>query len=72
MSLLIYIASPLGGLLNPVISFVALYYLIKAYATQKQELSETKDVLEKTEVNSKKLADAQVELTHAISAQRLP
>lgn len=61
----------IGGLLNPVISFVALYYLIKAYSTQKQELSETKDVLEKTEVNSKKLADAQVELAHAISSQLL-
>lgn len=60
-----------GGLLNPVISFVALYYLIKAYTTQKQELRETKSVLEKTEVNSKKLADAQVELAHAISSQLL-
>lgn len=42
-----------GGILNPIISFMALIYLIKAYSSQKQELEETKVALKETaEYNS--------------------
>lgn len=37
-----------GGILNPIISFTALIYLIKAYSSQKQELAETKAALKET------------------------
>ncbi|WP_156486246.1 hypothetical protein [Marinomonas sp. TW1] len=48
-----------GGILNPFVSSLALFFLIKAYTTQKEELKETRLVLEKTETNSKELADSQ-------------
>ena len=37
-----------GGLLNPIISFTTLIFLIKAYYSQRQELEETKAALEAT------------------------
>ncbi|WP_286265953.1 hypothetical protein [Thalassotalea atypica] len=35
----------IGGILNPIIASLALIYLIKTYATQKEELTETKKAL---------------------------
>ncbi len=48
-----------GGLLNPFVSSLALYFLIKAYITQKEELVETRRVLEKTEESNKEAARSQ-------------
>ncbi|EGR4675497.1 hypothetical protein C4G56_RS23480 [Vibrio parahaemolyticus] len=59
----------LGGILNPIISLLALVYLVKAYRSQKQELAETKNVLEQTERHNEKLADAQVSLANTIESQ---
>jgi uncharacterized membrane protein len=52
----------LGGILNPLVSSIALFFLIKAYISQKEELAETRSVLEKTEINSKDLAESQKSL----------
>ncbi|MDX7787021.1 hypothetical protein [Aeromonas caviae] len=59
-----------GGLLNPLVSSLALYFLIKAYLTQKEELVETRQVLEKTEESNKEVAKSQkllVETQHLTS-----
>jgi hypothetical protein len=37
-----------GGLLNPLIAFLAFYWLTQSVLLQKQELSETRDALERT------------------------
>lgn len=51
-----------GGLINPLTSLVALYFLIQAYTTQKEELKETKDALKESAIHSKTAAHAQSEL----------
>jgi len=51
-----------GGILNPLVSAMALFFLIKAYITQKEELRETRRVLEETEKSNKKLSDSQEKL----------
>ncbi|WAG12386.1 hypothetical protein NRZ32_04405 [Aeromonas dhakensis] len=53
----------IGGILNPLISFTALLYLIKAYRSQKQELEETKDVLKKTEIHNSSISKTQISQT---------
>lgn len=51
-----------GGMLNPLVSALALFFLIKAYVTQKEELRETRRVLEETEKSNKKLSESQEKL----------
>ncbi|QXE10506.1 MULTISPECIES: hypothetical protein [Pseudomonas] len=51
-----------GGLVNPLASTIALYFLIKAYLSQKEELSETKDALKESAEQNKISAEAQREL----------
>jgi len=53
----------IGGILNPLISFTALLYLIKAYRSQKQELEGTKDVLQKTEQHNSSISSTQISQT---------
>jgi len=52
-----------GGILNPLISFIALLYLIKTYRSQKQELEETKNVLKKTEEHNSSISNTQISQT---------
>ncbi|MEL1218271.1 hypothetical protein TVA88_04000 [Aeromonas hydrophila] len=48
-----------GGLLNPIVSALALYFLIKTYLSQKEELVETREVLRKTGESNEVVASAQ-------------
>ncbi len=50
-----------GGILNPIISFTALIYLIKAYSSQKQELAETKLALRETAEHNSIISNTQKE-----------
>ncbi|MBA6139198.1 MULTISPECIES: hypothetical protein [Pseudomonas] len=59
-----------GGLINPASSLVALYFLIKAYSKQKQELEDTRAALEQTAGHQKDAAQAQKELAE-LEARRL-
>ncbi|WP_156463220.1 hypothetical protein [Pseudomonas sp. Leaf129] len=49
-----------GGLINPPTSLIALYFLIKAYFSQKEELSATKIALEDSAKHQEALAKAQI------------
>ena len=49
-----------GGLINPLTSLIALYFLIKAYLSQKEELSATKIALEDSAKHQEALAKAQI------------
>lgn len=49
-----------GGLINPLTSIIALYFLIKAYLSQKEELSATKIALEDSAKHQEALAKAQI------------
>ncbi|MFB2865291.1 hypothetical protein [Aeromonas sp. MdU4] len=49
----------LGGILNPIISFTALIYLVKAYSSQKQELKETRKALEETAKYNQSISETQ-------------
>ncbi|KPX12908.1 hypothetical protein ALQ08_200169 [Pseudomonas syringae pv. delphinii] len=49
-----------GGLINPLTSLIALYFLIKAYLSQKEELSATKSALEESAKHQEALAKAQI------------
>ncbi|MGR5239300.1 hypothetical protein ACPV36_00175 [Photobacterium damselae] len=61
----------LGGILNPIISAAALFYLIKAYLSQKKELEETKSALEETSKNNQKIAENQSALVQIQNDQKL-
>ncbi|MBX8532165.1 hypothetical protein K5D32_21065 [Pseudomonas cichorii] len=51
-----------GGLINPLSSLMALYFLIKTYLAQKEELSETKQALKDSAKHQEATAKAQAEL----------
>ncbi|MGY2293067.1 hypothetical protein ACW9H6_25630 [Pseudomonas sp. SDO528_S397] len=51
-----------GGLVNPLASLVALYFLIKTYLSQTEELSETKAALKASAIHNEASARAQTEL----------
>lgn len=47
----------LGGILNPLIAIFAVYWLSTSILIQKQELSETRDALEKTQKSQERQAE---------------
>ncbi len=49
----------MGGVMNPIIGLYTLYILVQAYRTQRQELKETTEALQKTEAENRRTADAQ-------------
>jgi hypothetical protein len=52
----------LGGIANPLISTIALAFIVKAYYTQREELKETKEALRDAAKHSRAAATAQEEL----------
>jgi len=65
-----------GGLINPLCSIMALYFLIKTYRAQKEELSETKKALQSSAKHQKDAATAQenlieLEKKRLVSAEKL-
>jgi uncharacterized membrane protein len=60
-----------GGLMNPLISTITLFFLIKAYISQREELRETREALQKTEEHSRKTADSQLDLIKTQARQAL-
>lgn len=59
----------LGGIANPLISTIALIYLVKAYYTQKTELTETRRALKDAAKHSEDSARAQAKLVEAAIKQ---
>jgi hypothetical protein len=59
----------LGGIANPLISTIALAFIVKAYYTQKEELKETKEALRDAAEHSRAAAEAQAELVAANKIQ---
>lgn len=59
----------LGGIANPLISTIALAFIVKAYYTQKEELKETKEALRDAAEHSRAAAEAQAELVAANKVQ---
>lgn len=60
----------LGGVINPLTSLLALYFLIKTYQAQKDELSETKRALQESAEHQKATAGSQAEQVE-LEARRL-
>lgn len=58
-----------GGIANPLISTIALIFIVKAYYTQRQELAETKEALRDAATHSKAAADAQAGLADSSTYQ---
>ncbi len=52
----------LGGVINPLISMIALIFLVKAYNTQREELRDTKEALREAAKHSEAAARSQSEL----------
>ncbi len=59
-----------GGLINPLSSLMALYFLIKTYRAQKEELNETKKALQSSAIHQEAAAISQAELVK-LEARRL-
>jgi L-lactate permease len=59
-----------GGFLNPLFSLMALYFLIKAYVAQKEELTATREALQASEQHQKDSATAQARLVE-LETQRI-
>ncbi|WP_421557732.1 hypothetical protein [Pseudomonas canadensis] len=61
----------IGGIINPLISTIALIYLAKAYYTQKTELAETRIALRDTAKHSESSARAQAKLVDSAIKQEI-
>lgn len=61
----------LGGIANPLISTIALAFIVKAYYTQREELKETKEALRDAAEHSIAAATAQAELVSTNKLQCL-